>query len=83
MMWLCVVLVIAAYGCGLAINANAISRERQRAMRLWDILDDIDTLDDACREHDAAFRKRVREHVHRRFEHFKSDGHTLYPREDT
>jgi len=29
-----------------------------KARKLWALLDDIDTLDDACREDDAAFRKR-------------------------
>lgn len=27
---------------------------------LWQLLDDIDTLDDSCRENDAVFRERVR-----------------------
>ncbi len=30
---------------------------RRTAYELWRLLDDIDTLDDACRENDAAFRK--------------------------
>lgn len=27
---------------------------------LWQLLDDVDTLDDACRDNDAVFRERVR-----------------------
>jgi len=33
---------------------------RDQRDRLWQLLDDIDTLDDSCREHDAEFRERVR-----------------------
>jgi hypothetical protein len=35
---------------------------------LWALLDNIDTLDDSCREHDDEFRKRTRVHLKRRFE---------------
>jgi len=34
---------------------------------LWKLLDDIDTLDDACKGDDAAFRKRCYEMQRRRF----------------
>ena len=33
---------------------------KNAAAALWDLLDDIDTLDDSCRDDDAAFRARVR-----------------------
>ena len=33
---------------------------QQQRDALWQLLDDIDTLDDACRDDDAAFRERVR-----------------------
>jgi hypothetical protein len=35
---------------------------------LWVLLDNIDTLDDGCRENDAAFRELARKHLRRRFE---------------
>ena len=45
--------------------------------RLWSLLDDIDTLDDACKDHDAIFRKRVYAVQQKRHEIYKSDGYTL------
>lgn len=48
------------------------------AKALWGLLDDIDTLDDACMEDDARFRKLVRHIQHRRHEYLVSrDGQTL------
>jgi hypothetical protein len=44
---------------------------------LWDILDDIDTADDACKGDDAAFRQYVRKAVRRRFECATTDGYDL------
>ena len=46
--------------------------------RLWDIIDDIDTLDDACKSNDAVFRERVREKVKERNLYFVSDGFKLF-----
>lgn len=43
-----------------------MDREEQ-AFRLWRLLDDIDTLDDACRDNDARFRVLVRNAQRRRF----------------
>jgi hypothetical protein len=43
-----------------------MDREEQ-AFRLWRLLDDIDTLDDSCRNNDAAFRDLVRRVQQRRF----------------
>lgn len=43
-----------------------MDREEQ-AFRLWRLLDDIDTLDDACRDNDAGFRDLVRDVQRRRF----------------
>jgi hypothetical protein len=40
---------------------------KDAARRLWMLLDDIDTLDDACRADDAAFRKHAREVQRKRF----------------
>lgn len=53
--------------------------ERVRAASsLWKLLDDIDTLDDSCRDDDAMFRKKVREVQQRRFEFASSDGYRLF-----
>jgi hypothetical protein len=49
----------------------------ERAKALWQLLDDIDTADDACREHDRAFRERTREFIKRRHAILSSDGYTL------
>jgi len=46
--------------------------------RLWQIIDDIDTLDDACKSNDAVFRARVQEKVKERFQYFTSDGYKLF-----
>lgn len=44
--------------------------------RLWRLLDDIDTLDDACRNNHMKFRARVREKQRERFDvaDFQDDG---------
>jgi hypothetical protein len=47
------------------------------AGKLWDMLDDIDTLDDACRDSDRSFRAHVRHVVKRRFSVLTSNGHEL------
>lgn len=41
---------------------------QEQIFRLWRMLDDIDTLDDACRENDAAFRLLVRDIQRKRFD---------------
>jgi hypothetical protein len=41
--------------------------EKQRDS-LWALLDNIDTLDDSCRENDRAFRDNSRKHLRARFE---------------
>lgn len=38
------------------------------ALRLWKLLDDIDTLDDAAKVYDKAFRDAVRKVQRKRFE---------------
>lgn len=43
---------------------------------LFRLLDDIDTLDDACRNNDALFRERVRAVHRRRFEVVDTDGYS-------
>lgn len=40
---------------------------KEAARKLWMLLDDIDTLDDACRADDAAFRKHTRDTQRKRF----------------
>ena len=46
--------------------------------RLWNLLDDIDTLDDQCKGDDASFRKRAYEIQRKRFEGgITTDGYAL------
>lgn len=40
---------------------------KEAARKLWMLLDDIDTLDDACRADDNAFRHHARQTQRRRF----------------
>jgi NTP pyrophosphatase (non-canonical NTP hydrolase) len=49
------------------LRAELREVERQRK-ELWMLLDHIDTLDDACRDHDDVFRNFTRKHQRRRFE---------------
>lgn len=44
---------------------------------LWQLMDDIDTMDDACRNDDAAFRRIVREKIAKRHQVMKSDGYRV------
>jgi hypothetical protein len=51
---------------------------------LWCLLDDIDTLDDACRSNDEAFRSLTRDIQKRRNLVLVSDGYELFtPSADT
>ena len=50
--------------------------ERQ-ARFLWDLLDNIDTLDDACKANDLTFRDSARIQQQRRYEVSTSDGYTV------
>lgn len=43
-------------------------KSENQAYLLWKLLDDIDTLDDACRSDDKAFRDCVRSVQQKRFE---------------
>lgn len=52
--------------------------ERKRAELLWQLLDNIDTLDDSCRSDDAAFRRLARKHLNARHELLTSDGRDLH-----
>lgn len=49
----------------------------ERARKLWHLLDDIDTLDDACRSDDQAFREHARKIQRKRFQILTSDGYEL------
>jgi|TARA_R110000737_G_scaffold90642_3_gene122931 hypothetical protein len=54
----------------------AVDWESQ-ARFLWDLLDNIDTLDDACKGDDLAFRSHARTQQARRFEISDSDGYVV------
>lgn len=45
---------------------------------LWDLLDDVDTMDDACRSSDSVFRLNVREIQKKRAGILTSDGFNLH-----
>ena len=51
---------------------DCIQTDFQRVLKerdqLWQLLDNIDTLDDACRERDDKFRELSRVHLKKRFE---------------
>lgn len=47
------------------------------AKQLWDLLDDISTADDACKDDDAEFRKRAYALAEKRLLFFTSDGQSL------
>lgn len=47
-------------------------------IELWKLLDNIDTLDDACKDDNARFRDLVRDQQQKRFKYIVSDGHELY-----
>lgn len=60
----------AADGYGMPVDGvrHAIEDHHTVAEALWQLLDDIDTQDDACRDNDGAFRERARRLAKRRFE---------------
>lgn len=47
------------------------------AKTLWQLLDDIDTLDDACKSNDEAFRKLTYKTQQKRHKYLVSDGYNL------
>ena len=53
---------------GIRERALEIERLKKQRKELWMLLDHIDSLDDACREHDDAFRKFTYKHQKQRFE---------------
>lgn len=50
------------------------------AIELFGILDDIDTLDDICKEDDEVFRELVMHEVAKRFKYAETDGTKVYLR---
>ena len=54
------------------------NRPGGREEALWQLLDDIDTLDDAVGDDDAAFRALARQHVERRHDLLHSNGYTVH-----
>lgn len=64
-------------GAAQAIT-KAVEEERERAEALWGLLDNIDTLDDACRNDDGVFRRSSRRYLALRHRYLAShDGQTL------
>jgi hypothetical protein len=53
-------------------------RARGVAEALWQLLDNIDTLQDVCKSDDVAFRRLVQRHHEKRHEYLTSDGYRLY-----
>lgn len=54
-------------------------KDREIIAFLWRLLDNIDTLDDAIKADDGAFRNAVRKHQRRRFETgMTTDGYSLW-----
>ena len=49
-------------------TAHLMRRYREVAVNLWDIIDDIDTADDAFKENHAGYQKYVTEKVKERFQ---------------
>ena len=61
---------------------KARSEAIEAAEELWQLLDNIDTLDDAARSDDAFFRRACRKHLKARFKILSSDGYKLYWEDD-
>jgi hypothetical protein len=57
---------------------DEVFETRVVAEALWQLLDDINTLDAVCGANDAWYRKAVEAHQQKRHEHIRSDGHHLY-----
>jgi len=51
---------------------------RSIAVFLWQLLDDVDTLTDAVKDNDSAFRQQTARLIKKRFDVGKSDGHNLW-----
>lgn len=66
------------YGMPVDGVRRAVVAHHEAAEALWQMIDDIDTLDDACRDDDAAFRRLVRGVQQKRHGLATSDGYRLY-----
>lgn len=64
---------------------NPFAKRVEELMRiaefLWQLLDNIDTLDDSCKDNDHAFRVQARAQQQRRWEVGTSDGYSITLRE--
>lgn len=59
-------------------EANLMKTHEQIIEELWSIIDDIDTLDDMCRDNDSMFRNYVRKSIQKRWETgVTTDGYNL------
>lgn len=47
------------------------------AEKLWQLLDDIDTIDDIVKSNEKAYRDNIRKKVAERFKYLSSDGYNL------
>lgn len=65
---------LAEKNADLRAERNAAQEDRSF---LWQLLDDIDTIDDAAKDNDKRFRDMVRAVQQRRFEISRSDGYTV------
>lgn len=54
-----------------------VGRLQTMVSDLWNLLDDIDTLDDACRSNDEVFRNLTRAEQQKRHQILASDGYSL------
>lgn len=55
-------------------------KAEQIAIELFGLLDDIDTLDDLCKEDDKLFRHLAMQEVAKRFKYCETDGIKVYLR---
>ena len=62
---------------GSPINTNNFNY-KIAAIKLWQILDDIDTAGDQAKENDKSYRAYVESRQIERFEVFTSDGYKLF-----
>lgn len=51
---------------------------RDMVRKLWELLDDVDTMDDACKFSDVTFRNNTRVLINKRAGVLTSDGYNLY-----
>ena len=64
-----------------APQSDDLARLAQQRDALWMLLDNIDTLDDSCRDNDLGFRLRVRSRLRKRFDIFNPDDAMPEPRQ--